>query len=84
MKEIIINAGFVYSGVQQLPCCRYDVYHKTVNNQLCEVGIAEYKKKFFIKFKGEKRNHLHNFASPIDVQLMYELENNGLLNSVAQ
>jgi len=84
MKQIIENAGFQYVGDRTMPCCTYNVYHKTVDNNLCEVWIGVRKLKFRITYKGHTRYHINNHASPIDQQLIAELENNGLLNTVAQ
>lgn len=84
MKEILISAGFIYAGDRHMPCCHYNVYHKTVDNKLCAIGIAEYKKKFYVEYMGQKRYHINNPTAPINGQLEYELKQTGMINSVAQ
>ena len=83
MKEILLSNGFEYARHATSPCCNFDIYHKTVNNQLCEVWNGTNKAKFKIVYQAQTRWHINNKIAPLPGQLQAELEQHGLLNQVA-
>ena len=78
MKDILLQNGFVYAREHQIPCCKSDEYHKTVNNSLWIVRLEVRGRKFTILNGYVKRAHINNALSPLIDQLNYELETNGL------
>ncbi len=84
MKDLLIQSGFVYVRHVQSQCCSYDIYHKTVDNKLCEVWLGTNKHKFKFVWNGRSDYHTPNANAPLAGQLEYRLKDAGLLNTVAQ